>query len=210
MTFSVAKLDPSIPSLRRYSGNIWRHLGLPRAFWDSKAYNKSWYKKNRVRQQGLSRKYFQENLVRCRAYANNYNRIERDKKQDFVTRLKTATPCKDCKNFFPACCMDYDHLPGQPKKAGIAVMINNRKYKLPDIEIEISKCELVCANCHRIRTWVTRKNMPKDTSPSTENAFPSEAPASPWNYQIDEDEERQKAMDRATDKVPNDPSREIL
>lgn len=52
--------------------------------------------------------------------------------------------------------------------------------------------------------------MPKDNSPSTENAFPSEAPASPWNYSIDEDEERQKAMDRATDKVPNDSSREIL
>ena len=33
---------------------------------------------------------------------------------------------------------------------------------------------------------------------------------SPFNYSVDEDVERQKAMDRATDKIINDPSRPIL
>jgi hypothetical protein len=51
--------------------------------------------------------------------------------------------------------------------------------------------------------------MPKENV-SVSTVVPNPPPSSPFNYQIDEDEERQKAMDRATDKVPNDPSREIL
>ena len=39
---------------------------------------------------------------------------------------------------------------------------------------------------------------------------PNPAPTSPWNYSIDEEAERQKALDRANDKVPNNPSRPIL
>lgn len=35
-------------------------------------------------------------------------------------------------------------------------------------------------------------------------------PTSPWNYTIDEEEERAKAMDRANDKIRNAPMRPIL
>jgi len=39
---------------------------------------------------------------------------------------------------------------------------------------------------------------------------PNPAPSSPFNYSIDEEVERQKALDRANDKVVNLPSRSIL
>jgi hypothetical protein len=44
--------------------------------------------------------------------------------------------------------MDFDHVRGE-KKFGIAICIN-RAWKL--LEAEITKCDVVCANCHRIRT----------------------------------------------------------
>jgi hypothetical protein len=59
-------------------------------------------------------------------------------------------------------------------------------------------------------------NQPDPKEVRAENARVSRAggnpvpPASPWNYDIDEEVERRKAMDRANDKVPNDPSRPIL
>lgn len=58
-------------------------------------------------------------------------------------------PCKDCKHRFPPCVMDFDHRPGQKKILGVARMRRCNKAK---VLREIAKCDLVCANCHRIRT----------------------------------------------------------
>jgi hypothetical protein len=44
--------------------------------------------------------------------------------------------------------MDFDHVRGE-KLFGIAVNMNISWERL---EAEIAKCEIVCANCHRIRT----------------------------------------------------------
>ncbi len=57
------------------------------------------------------------------------------------------------------------------------------------------------------------KNNPSTAVPDTTSVapvavvHPNPPPASPFNYSIDEDEERKKAMDRANDKVPNVPYR---
>ena len=77
-------------------------------------------------------------------------------RKDFVNAIKEASPCMDCHQFFPAVCMDFDHRPGEVKKMGIAKMVINL-YSLPAILEEIKKCDLVCANCHRIRTWILRE-----------------------------------------------------
>ena len=53
--------------------------------------------------------------------------------------------------------MDFDHLPGQKKLCGIAEMVSNR-FTLLEIQQEMLKCELVCSNCHRIRTHVLRRS----------------------------------------------------
>lgn len=78
-----------------------------------------------------------------------------------VSDLKEASPCLDCHLFYPACCMDYDHLPSKSrKKAAISTMVRkNREWAL--IESEIAKCELVCSNCHRIRTRDRRRHKVK-------------------------------------------------
>ena len=57
-------------------------------------------------------------------------------------------PCLDCGGRFPACVMDFDHVRGE-KKFSIA----QRLFKSPKtLLVEIEKCEIVCSNCHRIRT----------------------------------------------------------
>ena len=61
-----------------------------------------------------------------------------------------AKPCGDCGKAFPAVCMDFDHVRGV-KKFGINRGYRTRAWK--EVLQEIRKCELVCANCHRVRTW---------------------------------------------------------
>ena len=70
--------------------------------------------------------------------------------QEKINALKVR-PCTDCSGIFPPYVMDFDHLPGRRKVDAVSQMaLDVLKWKT--IEEEIAKCELVCANCHRIRT----------------------------------------------------------
>lgn len=60
-------------------------------------------------------------------------------------------PCTDCGEGDPVV-LDFDHLPGQPKRFEIARAINASTRSWATISAEIEKCEVVCANCHRRRT----------------------------------------------------------
>lgn len=73
-------------------------------------------------------------------------------KRAMVQALKGSTPCTDCGRIYPHFVMDFDHRNPDDKVAGIAQMIN-MTFTWLDIQSEIDKCDLVCANCHRIRTW---------------------------------------------------------
>lgn len=65
--------------------------------------------------------------------------------------IKTKNPCMDCGNRFPPECIDFDHRNPNDKVAGVGHMIASR-WSWAKIEAEIAKCDIVCANCHRIRT----------------------------------------------------------
>ena len=70
------------------------------------------------------------------------------KRSKFAASLKNK-PCSDCGNTFPSECMDWDHRPGEVKVGCVTTLIQgNLEIALKEIE----KCDLVCANCHRIRT----------------------------------------------------------
>ena len=68
------------------------------------------------------------------------NRKLRDKAKD--------VPCADCGGRFPSVCMDFDHVRGEKLfQIGAA---NSRSTE--NVLAEIAKCDVICANCHRIRT----------------------------------------------------------
>lgn len=59
-------------------------------------------------------------------------------------------PCMDCGGSFPIICMDFDHVRGE-KVGNVADLVKKNK-PFDVILAEIAKCDVVCANCHRIRT----------------------------------------------------------
>jgi hypothetical protein len=67
-----------------------------------------------------------------------------------LRKLKEV-PCADCEQTFDPVCMDFDHLPEFPKTMEISYMMRHRM-SWDKIAAEITKCEVVCANCHRLRT----------------------------------------------------------
>lgn len=71
---------------------------------------------------------------------------------EFVKQLKTV-PCMDCvaagrDGIWPTECMDFDHRPEFAKLGSIQSFWDDPVKLLA----EIAKCDLVCSNCHRIRT----------------------------------------------------------
>lgn len=76
------------------------------------------------------------------------NKDTRYKRLQKVSEMKNK-PCMDCGNSYPSECMDFDHVRGE-KVNSISNLIALASWQ--DVLDEIAKCELVCANCHRIRT----------------------------------------------------------
>lgn len=70
-----------------------------------------------------------------------------DAKQ-IIAALKDR-PCADCGGRFPAVCMDFDHRDRTQKIAQVTKFVTRGKRALFR---EIAKCDVVCANCHRLRT----------------------------------------------------------
>ena len=68
--------------------------------------------------------------------------------RQYVREVKESSPCTDCGVSYPYYVMQFDHT-GTNKIFNVGT-ISNRT--LSAIQMEIAKCELVCANCHAIRT----------------------------------------------------------
>ena len=111
------------------------------------------FHKNKARADGL-RSYCKD----CSTKKNRENpqwrqgwmKIRVEKFYKIVNEAKSV-PCMDCGGVFPPCAMDFDHRDAEEKKFNIAQAASRTIDSLIE---EIAKCDVVCANCHRIRTFV--------------------------------------------------------
>ena len=76
--------------------------------------------------------------------------VRRLSHQDRNDRLKLERGCDDCGWAQWARGLDWDHVRGV-KIGSVATLIANGR-PWDEVEAETAKCDLVCANCHRIRT----------------------------------------------------------
>jgi hypothetical protein len=77
------------------------------------------------------------------------NNAHREEIRIYIRNLKSVTPCEDCDMKYPYYVMDFDHLPGEQKLFDLS-RAGRATWK--QLLAEIKKCDLVCSNCHRIRT----------------------------------------------------------
>jgi hypothetical protein len=88
-------------------------------------------------------------------YANNKqayldNRTQQREKIQQAIREAKNVPCADCGVRYPYYVMDFDHRDPSEKLFDISKC--DRLGGFRQLEIEIAKCDVVCANCHRERT----------------------------------------------------------
>ena len=84
----------------------------------------------------------------------------RQRNREYVRQLKSQ-PCTDCGGWFPPEAMDFDDL--ESKSAFISKLVYQAGWQT--LLTELAKCEVVCANCHRIQTMVRNAAATKDSRP---------------------------------------------
>ncbi len=104
-------------------------------FWDSPK-GKAAQKRNNQSPKGRARK------ARFRAL-----------RLQLISDYKLARGCMDCGYKEHSEALEFDHVSG---KKSFAVSRATTDVSLDKVYLEIAKCEVVCANCHRLRTWRRR------------------------------------------------------
>lgn len=92
------------------------------------------------------KKYGDEYRLRTR---QRKRAIKRLRQEQIIAYLRDKK-CEVC-GFADIRALDFDHIDPQTKRFGIARALTNC-YAWEEIEKEIKKCRILCANCHRIRT----------------------------------------------------------
>ena len=78
-------------------------------------------------------------------------RDRRYKIAKYLQSIKQSRPCADCGENYPYWMMEFDHL--RDKEFNLSGFKGSQE-KMESIVAEVEKCEVVCSNCHKNRTFV--------------------------------------------------------
>jgi len=78
--------------------------------------------------------------------ARKIRAVERNR--EYVEKIKRQCKCKFCNEARPQS-LDFHHKDPETKRAKVSLLVKDG-YSIKTIQAEIDKCEVVCANCHRV------------------------------------------------------------
>jgi hypothetical protein len=89
----------------------------------------------------------------CKQCLNNKQNERRRKRTQWLEEFKKSLKCQICQNDdFRV--LEFDHLNDKVFNVGDAACFG---LSVETIKNEIKKCQVLCANCHRIKTYEERK-----------------------------------------------------
>jgi hypothetical protein len=108
-----------------------------------------------------ARQAARETAVSSEDLARERRRRQRTSARELVRSAKRA-PCCDCGCCHPPEVMDFDHRDEAQKSFNLSDA--DRKSRSLILQ-ELAKCDLLCANCHRIRSMRRRLGLPATLPP---------------------------------------------
>jgi hypothetical protein len=98
-------------------------------------------------------RHYRENTPEYQDYLRERQRRVIREKKALLVEYKGGT-CVDCSGIFPNCCFQFDHREPEEKSFTICC----RMYRpIGELKAESDKCDLVCSNCHAVRTFANGK-----------------------------------------------------
>ena len=133
-------------------------------YWSQAAGKWGVFSRCKACQSARYKNYYSKNATALRTrsvihYRHRKNAKERNAQQNKKTQSEFEAflapykekGCVDCGRRFPDCALDFDHREAQDKEVNVSRLKGTRNWKQLVID-EVAKCDLVCANCHRVRT----------------------------------------------------------
>lgn len=116
-------------------------------------WGRKWRSKDPEKHVKRSQEYRDKNRAKVNKSVNDRRKIQQAK----IWQIKSQ-PCKDCGGLFHPCAMDFDHRDPSQKVFEIGPALSRNWEK---VQAEIAKCDVVCSNCHRVRTFKRMSNRKK-------------------------------------------------
>jgi hypothetical protein len=113
---------------------------------DRRARDRAYYLANKEKKKAQNRVYYLANKEAFRA-----NAVISEAKLIAEYRALKSKPCVDCGIEYPYYVMQYDHRDDTDKVDNVSWLL--RMHQARAMRVEIAKCDVVCANCHAVRTW---------------------------------------------------------
>ena len=111
--------------------------------------------KNKEDQALCAKQHYERNKDLIKERAKKFKEKARKRNREYVNSYLSEHPCIDC-GISDIRVLEFDHVRGE-KKAAISNLVSSA-VSISKIEEEIEKCEVRCANCHRIKTYETLWN----------------------------------------------------
>ena len=101
----------------------------------------------------IASNYWGQNKEKLRAQADERIRIRSEPNRIFISTFLKGNACVDCgeSNWLV---LEFDHVRGE-KRGNVSELM------LHDLDVvveEVEKCEVVCSNCHKLRTMQRKKS----------------------------------------------------
>jgi hypothetical protein len=109
------------------------------------------------------RRHYARNAAKYRASAAVRNERRRAAIRRIIRDAKDR-PCSDCGVRYPVYVMDFDHREADRKRFNIGRDALSGPCSEEALKGEIEKCDVVCANCHRLRTHGQRAKLGRQDS----------------------------------------------
>lgn len=110
---------------------------------------------NKEKQKIWAAEHYQRNKLKMIEKAAINNKLARERNREYIKDYLLSHSCVDCGNS-NIIVLEFDHITDN-KNYNISDM-SQRAYSINAIKKEINKCEVRCANCHRIVTYNRLKN----------------------------------------------------
>lgn len=94
--------------------------------------------------------YYAKNRAKVRAINDATRARNKAEVQDLIWTHLASHPCVDCGEADPLV-LEFDHRDPDTKDFNIGAAVGGTNYA-GDVRLEIAKCDVRCANCHRRRT----------------------------------------------------------
>jgi 5-methylcytosine-specific restriction endonuclease McrA len=121
------------------------------------------FNKNKSKKDGLnticrlcskkrSKKYYEDNREKHLVEVRKHRKRQRFKLRKYVWSYKQAHPCISCGEQDPRV-LEFSHINKKSKYMNVAHMVG-QAVSITRLNKEIDKCEILCANCHRRKTFI--------------------------------------------------------